>query len=536
MVVVPANRHGLTLACALSLALLALAPPWGAAAGFASTLDDPHLGGVERAPARETSGYAEGAATPSTAITVLVDPRVELMSIVFRLAGNREYNRAEISGYAGDADAHFAAFKNHPAVEMARKLHGERGISYNAPMSLAVHATGIPELAERVSLDPRPEALDYRWTPEDARAFLSALRDFVRDANFQAFWEGHASLYRESAARLEGLLQEKAIAQWLDGYVGTRGTSRFVVIIGLLNGGSNYGASIRLADGSEEIYSVVGAWSVDETGVPLFDEGYIGTILHEFCHTYVNPLVDAHEAELRAAGEKMYPAVETWMRDQAYTNWKIMMYESIVRAVGVRYKAAHYGPEAASREVDYNRSAHFIWTGELSQLLEEYERNRVVHSTLDAFTPEYPTLDAFMPKVAAFFADYSGRVGSEVEKLKEEQRKRMEELSAKSPRIISMVPPNGAIDVDPALAVITITFDRPMMADRMALLNLGTAKSPDPAGEWSYDSTRTILRLPVKLSPDTEYGFSMNNDTYLLICDEQGNPLVPTAYRFKTRK
>ena len=58
---------------------------------------------------------------------------------------------------------------------------------------------------------------------------------------------------------------------------------------------------------------------------------------------------------------------------------------------------------------------------------------------------------------------------------------------------------------------------------------------PTVTAEVGYDSTRTILRIPVKLEPAKDYGFSMNSPGQLVMCDEKGNPLVPTEYRFRTK-
>ncbi len=39
-----------------------------------------------------------------------------LMSIIFRLAGNAEYNQGRIPAYIKDIDEYFGKYKNHPAV------------------------------------------------------------------------------------------------------------------------------------------------------------------------------------------------------------------------------------------------------------------------------------------------------------------------------------------------------------------------------------------------------------------------------------
>ena len=40
------------------------------------------------------------------ALGVVVEPRVELMSIIFRLAGNREYNLGRVDSYTNDVEKH----------------------------------------------------------------------------------------------------------------------------------------------------------------------------------------------------------------------------------------------------------------------------------------------------------------------------------------------------------------------------------------------------------------------------------------------
>nr|MBC8218526.1 DUF4932 domain-containing protein [Planctomycetota bacterium] len=59
-------------------------------------------------------------------ITIEVDPRVELISIVFRLAGNPEFNDGTLKQYAKAIERHFGDFDNHAAVKMAAQLRNTR--------------------------------------------------------------------------------------------------------------------------------------------------------------------------------------------------------------------------------------------------------------------------------------------------------------------------------------------------------------------------------------------------------------------------
>lgn len=486
------------------------------------------------ASARAT-GQTAAVQAPTGSIRVLVDPRVELMCIVFRLAGSPEYTQGAIPSYTKDVDAYFAPFKNHAVVVRAHTLRQSRGISYNAPMSLAVHVTGPPELAERVPLDPLPSGVDVRWTPAAAHAFLADLRSFAHETKFDAFLAAHQSLYETAAGRLRQVIREARVVEWFDSFFGRRAATDFVIPLGMLNGGGSYGVNARL-DGRPpglEIYSILGIWSLDDQGLPKFDKRIAGTIVHEFCHSYTNPLVDAHIEALRPAGEKLFPMVESDMRRQAYGTWQTLMYESLDRACGVRYTLVALGPEAAAREVAYNRDRRFLWTGRLSDLLGEYEKDRAA----------YPTLEAFFPKIVALFNDYiaSGQAAADHKVLLEEKRAKIEALAAKAPKIVSMVPPNGAEDVDAALVKeIRITFGRPLRADRMALMTLEGEEYPGQsmASEKRphYDAMRTVLVMPCELKPGTSYGFSINSEDMLVMADDAGNPVMPLVYRFRTKK
>jgi hypothetical protein len=116
-------------------------------------------------------------------------------------------------------------------------------------------------------------------------------------------------------------------------------------------------------------------------------------VIHEFNHSFCNPLVFAHREQLRRAGEKLYAPRAKEMQQQAYGHWHEMLQETLVRACVVRYLARYEGHLAASQETASQYSQGFIWTGPLAELLAGYERQR----------QEYRTLADFMPKVVDFF-------------------------------------------------------------------------------------------------------------------------------------
>jgi hypothetical protein len=447
-------------------------------------------------------------------LRVVVDPRAELMSLIFRLAGNPEYNQGKVDSYTADAEKQFGGFRDSPAVKLARHLRETRGVSYDACMSMAVHLTDAYELQTIVPLKPWPEGLDRRWTAESASNFLVATRQFVKDTSFREFEEQHEALYKTTASRMRALLEKGAHLEWFDNYFGERPQATFTVALGLLNGGSSYGPHCRDAAGREELFCILGVWQTDAEGLPEFGREMLGTVVHEFCHSYANPIIDRHGSELDAAGEKLYRHVARQMRSQAYGEARTLLRESLVRACTVRYYRQYDGEEAARRVIQSEKKRGFAWVEELSNLLVEYEAHR----------DQYPSLEAFAPRMVAFFKEYA-----------EEFDKKQAALAGKRPKVVSMIPANGGTNVDPGLAEMQIVFDRPMKDGSWAVVGRKEL-CPETAGKSHYDAARTTWTEPVKLKPDWRYEFWLNSDQYDAFRSEEDAPLEPVFVTFTTAK
>ncbi|OHB62567.1 MAG: hypothetical protein A2168_01600 [Planctomycetes bacterium RBG_13_50_24] len=332
-------------------------------------------------------------------LKVTIDPRVELMGVIFHLAGNPEYNKCKSMPYMGNLNEHFAGHRNHPAVKMAKKLRETRGVSYDAVMGMAMHIEDINSCGEIVPFEPRPDTLDGRWRIDEAREFLDSCRNFVKETDFKAFLAKNQSQYNTAVARLQQLIDTEANLAWFDEFFGSRDDVDFNLVISILNGPGNYGCRVRL-EGRTKIYSILGAWRIDWLGWgnPTFNPNVVGTVVHEFGHSYCNPLVEQYMEDFSSFGEKYFPRVEKQMKGQAYGIWQTMMRESLVRACEVRYAMANDGRERAEQIVNYHISRGFHWTKELSELLGQYEQQR----------DKYQTLDAFMPKIVELFRNYDG--------------------------------------------------------------------------------------------------------------------------------
>ncbi len=323
---------------------------------------------------------------------VHVDRRVELISIVERLAGTEEYKQAPATAYVADVDRTFAPFANHLAVQLTRALRNKAGIAYDAPMVLAVHLDD--HFRPRGDLATLLPELDKRWQGVDIAGYVAALQAFAAASKLDDFFAAHRDYFTAVEGRLQSRLDAEDPVSWFDAFFGPSG-ARFVVVPGLLEGGENYGVHTNVAS-TPEMYQVIGLSNPDEHGLPSVDEETIRLLVHEMAHSFVNPIFDRHP-ELLPAGEAIYALVAQPMKEQAYGNAKIMLDEAGVRAVVVLYVRDRKGAQAAADATFAEVARSFIWTGELADVFAAYRKSGA------------QSFDAYMPRVAAFFDELAKR-------------------------------------------------------------------------------------------------------------------------------
>lgn len=441
-----------------------------------------------------------------------VDKRIELLSIVSRMAGFDEYNQEPYKRYVHDIHEHFDKYKNHPLIAFAQELRDSNGIGYDVIMEMAIHLNQPSDLKPSVSFS---QNIKDRWGIDNANKFVVLLQKFYADAECNTFFKSEENIYSIAEGNFMPVFGTLDLA-WYKKYYGKMPNGKFNVVIGLGNGHGNYGPKIVLPNGKEEIYAIMGTWSVDSIGQPKYNlKDYFSILLHEFNHSFVNYLTEKNEKDLEQPGMIIFKQVSEKMKAMAYGDWQTMLSEALVRASVIKYLKTHEPDgKSADRELVSELGNGFVWMKELVNLLSIYENNR----------QKYPTLERFMPEIISFYKS----IFKNIEFLKEN-------YSRLCPRVLSIEQfKNFAKDVDPSITEIKIIFDKPLRGKGWSIGYGTKGKDVFPiTNSMEYSDNNTAIRLKVELKPDTEYQFVLLG---LAFKTTEGYPLDKYEVSFKTRK
>jgi len=447
------------------------------------------------------------------AVQAKVDERTELLSIIFRLAEAKEYMNDNIPSYAKEIDEYFAPFKEHEVIRFAKKIRSEQGVSYDAVMSIAVAL----EITDSIRLRPNlsTSCIDERWGLESATKFIKLLNQFYFDSKFKEFFFKNSALYQIAEDRFSEVLKDIDF-NWFEKFYGLKPNGNFNLILSIPNGGGNYGSKVMFNDGKEELYAIIGGCKADSVGQPSYSKRYSSTIVHEYNHSFCNPLIDDNYPAMQSITNKIYAVVKEELARQAYREAKTMNREILVRACVIRYSQRNGINEKLLKfQVATEMSNGFLWIDKLVDQLAIYEQNRV----------KYPTLKDYMPEIVKL----ENRLSPKQLQI---------DFEAKCAKIFSINIPDSSKNIDPNITEVKLTFDRPMSIYNNGIGYGKKGKEYFPEfnknkkAKWNIE-TKKEWTVYVELKSDMTYSLSFPAQFFI---DENGYPLDKTYFFVFTTK
>ncbi len=348
-------------------------------------------------------------------LSVSVNKNAELLYTILNLT---EFSRTLRAGRSGVPPAHqavlrdFSAFKGHPAVaelDKEGRLNWEKGFCYDMFPVFALYFSPVPEgrrlrdygdaFLARVLNDPpmtRAEKVKYLDT------FWAKVMDFYRESHFEADLYNRAGEFETYVNQVRRAAPHFDVVGLLEGYHGVKAFSKYVLVPSprSLPIPGNYGPSagdaiyafLSLSPGidySRNFFVKLFMWKTGMSDYFGFDSSreINFLVLHEFNHSFCNPVVDRYGTET----DKYSGLLAGMEVSESYNDWRVVMYELLVRAVHARLANKAEGAAAAEIVLKSAERSGIVFVRDFYGELGEYESNR----------GKYPTLEKFYPRLLA---------------------------------------------------------------------------------------------------------------------------------------
>jgi len=434
-------------------------------------------------------------------IDVKVDERVELISIVSYLAEYNEHNNArEFTDFNKSVNEYFKPYLNDTLISYAKYLREERGINNDAPMIFAVDLVIDNDIHFNPLTISKAWVKDQRWTQENANHYLSLLNEFYKKTKFKEFYNKNKSFYSKLEEGFSPIIKAINLA-WFDSFYSQKTNNSFTVILCPINGPYNYGPSIKYKDGKEDVYSIMGSWVFDST-IHIDKKtanGVFQTLIHEFNHSFCNPMIEKYWKDLEKNSGKIFKLVEKEMRNQAYGESVIMMKETLVRTATIKYITDNTKKDS-KKYIMYEESNSFFCVNDMYKALNTYSEER----------SKYPTFDSYMPQLCKEFNNIKPKT------IKKHIKNFFSDFK------IETSIKDGDNKVPSSTNKLIVKFNKQMLTNHYGI-GYGRKKENKYlpkiiSAKWNEETKKEWV-IEIKLEPNTEYSLSL---PYKFFYDSEG--------------
>lgn len=315
-------------------------------------------------------------------LNLIVDKRIEILGIVQLLAESKMV-RADNTTYANNLVEYFKPFKDHPVVAQYKKME-QKGFAYDAP----VHTMLFLDENLKIVKDIDKPLIKRGSGKKQIKKFIDLLQDFDKESKFDDFFKNNAELLHKSIQLLiDSSFQHSSAIPTLEDFYGYKQNSYNIILASLFNGG--YGPKMKAENGMYDIYDIQGAWEKPVNSIPFFGNANTFSYIqwHEFSHSFVNPLVDEHLKEFEKY-KSLFDPISKKMSAMAYGQWRICLYEHIVRAITTVLTYHAYGEEKALQELEEEHAKGFIYIDKIYSTILDYSKNNKKEMNFKEFFPE----------------------------------------------------------------------------------------------------------------------------------------------------
>ena len=331
-------------------------------------------------------GTTPGQVVKADTVEIMVHPNIELISVVLSMTTWMDVRGPPHVSYryGEDINEYFAPFKDHDAVNLAQKLTN-RGFTYDAPPGFILHFSEPPALEK---LYPYSEYLEDRAGGERILDdFAEALRKFAVESDFMTFYEAHHRFYSQIVKSVSEYFDQERLISDLEGFFGSEQASYTILLAPYMFPSGGYGTRIE-EKGKFHCYEIIRVSNIRQD-TPSFGStsGIYYLSLHEFSHSFVNPITEEFRLEVANYEDLFNPAAEK-MKSIAYGDWEIMLNETLIRAFTCYKKGEEYGIVEGNSCLSEEKDMGFYFVEDIFELYSEYMQNRDIYPDFRSFYPD----------------------------------------------------------------------------------------------------------------------------------------------------
>ncbi len=321
-------------------------------------------------------------------VPVSIDSRVELIGILCYLSDFQEYSNDEVISYKTAVDEYFKDFRNHEAVNYLKEIRNNLGIGYNAPMEFAVYLTD--SLTPLVPFSQVHNGFDSRWNEESYNKFSILVKKFANDTKFDDFFKTQKKKYEQDILAIEQNINSSINFDWFSSYFGEiPKNTKFKIILSLNSGRSNYGATTIINNESIK-YSINGVYE-RQGGINLGSFS-VGLIIHEFCHSFCNPIISEYETKLEKTGKLIYDDFISHKHQKEYGCWETVLCETFVRTSVSCYLKENGTCLKSSLNRMVDKKKGFMWIKPLTKSFLKLNKTSTISQSKDLYMTEFNQL------------------------------------------------------------------------------------------------------------------------------------------------
>ena len=433
-------------------------------------------------------------------VSVIVDERIELVSIAFRLAGAMEYVNDRVPEYMAEIDSCFAPYTDHELFTFIRKAREEYNFAYSIPAKSALMldlSGGRVRISRDWEIEKEFDSADdlYCWTEDLFREYVDLLDDFYRESGFHEFFLSHKDFYTTTVERNTDI-PSRVDMSWFERFYGEPAVG-VDLYMGLCNGNSNYSIFdvMHRKDWDGRLAIVIGATDGGD-GIPVMLEQHFVAIIHEIAHYYTNPLTDMYYPQMEDSMKAIFPHIKEAMAGIGYGHVETVAGEWINELFTLAYLKACFESGRCLFSYQYNvahdEESGYIWMGRAMGFMENFLADRTL----------YPTVKEFMPQIVAF-----------TNELPEKWDTIAAEFENRHPYVTDIYPAGGVIPE--GVSIVRIRFSEPMLEGIQGLMRIeGYEMLPFDFKASCWEDERTFVIKLGPLEPGMTYGVGLNKGMF----------------------